>query len=150
MKSLSRLLLLVVACVAWAKSAAAAPPMTHALVHIKNESAAYATFYYSWGGKWKSEVIQKGGSLALSYPYDNNEKHSPTLVVRIDIDTQGRHIVEYTLAKGAAPDDSSPRFGCKYTIKQIPGTDTRFLEATSPKAQVNVFDKDSYIPTVYN
>lgn len=150
MKTLSRLLLLAVASVVLANSASAEPPKTHAVVHIKNESTAQATIYYNFnkGYKWRKEVLQIGETLNLSYAYDGTAQKSPPCLIKLDVNTQGRHIVEYSLVKGASADPEN--FGTRYTIKQIPGTHTRFLEASSSKARVTVTDKDGFIPTTVN
>jgi len=148
MKSVSCFLLLVLTTLGLAQSAVAAPPNTHAVVHIKNQSTAYATIYHNFsdGFKWKKDVIQIGETLTLSYRYEKTSQKSPPCLIKIDINTNGRQIVEYSLVKGASADDDN--FGTRYTLKQIAGTNTRFLEASSPKARVTVLDKDSFIPTI--
>lgn len=150
MKTVSFCLLLALTTLGLTKSAEAAPPNTHAVVHIKNESKAYATIYHNFskGFKWRKDVIQIGETLTLSYAYDGTSQKSPPCLIKLDVNTQGRHIVEYSLVKGASADPDN--FGTRYTIKQIPGTHTRFLEASSPKARVTVTDKDGFIPTTVN
>jgi hypothetical protein len=152
MKTFSCLLLLALTTLGLTKSAEAAPPNTHAVVHIKNESNAYATIYYNFskGYKWRKEVIQKGETLTLSYRYSGDKSVSPKCLVKIDVDTDGRNIFEYSLAKAAAPDDNDLRYGATYKLKQIPGTDTRFLEAASSKARVEIIEKNSFKPTTVN
>jgi hypothetical protein len=150
MKTLTCFLLFTLTTLGMLKTSAAAPPNTHAVVHIKNESTAQATIYYNFnkGYKWRKEVLQIGETLNLSYAYDGTAQKSPPCLIKLDVNTQGRHIVEYSLVKGASADPNN--FGTRYTIKQIRGTHTRFLEASSPKARVEVTDKNGFIPTTVN
>lgn len=129
--------------------ASAQPPSLYGVAHIKNESVAVATTYYKWGnGPWKKVVIAKGQSMAFAYAYDGNSKVSPTLYVRIDTDTDGVKYVEHTLTRGGSPDDNDGRYGHKFVIKQLQGTDTRYIDNVTPGATVRVIDARSTKPNV--
>jgi hypothetical protein len=131
------------------RAAAAQPPATHALIHIKNESSARATLYYRWGtGQWKVYVIERGRGAYFNWRYDGNSQSSPDFVVRLDVDTQGVKFVEHVLSRGASPDDNSPRYGHHYVIRQLQGTDTRYIDAVTNRAVVKVTDKNSSRPGV--
>ena len=124
-------------------------PLIYALTHIANNSDANATVYFKWGnGPWKWRVIERGQEAWFSYPYSGQSQSSPDLFVRIDVDTNGVKFVEHVLSRGASPDDHSPRFGHHFTIKQLPGTDTRYIEAVTSNATVRVTDKNSSKPNV--
>lgn len=125
----------------------AQPPATHALIHIANTSNARATVYYRWGdGSWRILVIEKGRRAYFNYPYVGNSQSSPNFYVRLDIDTNGVKIVEHMLTRGASPDDNSSRYGHHYVIKQLEGTDTRYIQAVTGGARVTVTDKNSSKP----
>jgi hypothetical protein len=128
----------------------AGPPLTHALIHIENTSTAKATVYYKWGsGAWKKTVIEKGTKHYFNYRYDGTSQKSPDFHVIIDVDTDGVKYVEHILTRGASPDDNSNRYGHHYAIKQIVGTDTRYIDAVSNnKATVRVVDKNAKAPKV--
>lgn len=130
-------------------SVSAQPPSTHALIHITNKSDARATIYFKWGnGRWRKAVIEMGQSHYFNHRYDGQSRTSPNFYVRIDVDTNGVKFVEHILSRGASPDDSSPRYGHHYTIKQLAGTDTRYIEAASRGATVRVTDLNSSRPDV--
>jgi hypothetical protein len=126
----------------------AGPPMTHALIHIRNDSKARATMHYKWGnGRWQKFVILPGRAAYFNHRYDGTSQRSPTFYVRMDTDSdKGVRIVEHTLTRGASPDDNSPRYGHHYVIKQLVGTDTRYIDAITPSARVNVIDRNSSVP----
>lgn len=127
----------------------AQPPATHALIHIKNESNAIATLYFKWGnGEWKRRVIEKERSAYFNWRYDGASQKSPDFIVRLDTDTQGVRYVEHELSRGASPDDNSPKYGHHFVIKQLPGTDTRYIDNVSNKAVVKVTDKNARRPNV--
>jgi hypothetical protein len=127
----------------------AQPPATHALIHIKNESRARATLYYKWGnGRWKVRVIEMGRAAYFNWRYDGNSRSSPNFIVRLDVDTQGVKFVEHVLSRGASPDDNSPRYGHHYVIRQVPGTDTRYIDAVTIGAVVKITDKNTSRPNV--
>lgn len=130
--------------------ALADPPLTHALIHIENKSSAPATLYYKWGnGAWKKTIVEKETKHYFNYPYDGTSQKSPDFHVILDVDTdKGTKFVEHVLSRGASPDDNSPKYGHHYVIKQLAGTDTRFLEAVTNKATVKVTDKNAKAPTV--
>ncbi len=125
------------------------PPALYGLSHIKNESAAKATTYYKWGnGPWRKIVIEQGKSIAFAYPYDNASKSSPDLYIRIDVDTDGVKYVEHVVSRGQSPDDNSAKYGHRFMIKQLKGTDTRYIEAVTNGAKVKVTDAKSTKPEV--
>ena len=127
----------------------AQPPSTHALVHLNNRSTARATVYFKWGnGRWRRTVIERGASHYFNYRYDGQSRRSPDFFVRIDVDTSGVKFVEHVLSRGASPDDNSPRYGHHFTIKQLTGTDTRYIEAVTRNATVRVTDVNSSRPDV--
>jgi hypothetical protein len=124
-------------------------PSTHALLHIANKSNARATVYYKWGnGRWKRAIIGIGESYYFNYRYDGQSRRSPDFYVRLDIDTNGVRFVEHVLSRGQSPDDNSTRYGHHFTIKQLTGTDTRFIEAATRGATVRVTDITSSRPDV--
>lgn len=124
------------------------PPLTHALIHLKNTSNARATVYFKWGNDpWKRRVIPIGGSHYFNYRYDGRSQRSPDFFVRLDVDTDGVKFVEYVLSRGASPDDNSPRYGHHFNIKQLTGTDTRYIEAVTSNATARVTDKTSSRPS---
>lgn len=123
------------------------PPTTHALTHIVNKSNAKVTVYYKWGDRpWREFVIEKGKRGYLNYAYDGQSQTSPNLYIRIDTDTDGSKFVEYVLSRGASPDDNSSKFGHHFVLRQLEGTDTRYLEAVTQGATVRVIDKNSSRP----
>jgi hypothetical protein len=125
------------------------PPLTHALVHLSNRSNARATVYFKWGnGNWKRRVIEIGETHYFNYRYDGQSRRSPDLFIRIDVDTNGVKFVEHVLSRGASPDDNSPRYGHHFTIKQLTGTDTRYIDAVTRGATVRVTDNNSSRPNV--
>lgn len=125
-------------------------PLTHALIHIANNSNAKATVYFKWGnGPWKRRVIERGRMAYFNYRYDGLSQKSPDFFVRIDVDTNdGAKYVEHILSRGASPDESSPRYGHHFTIKQLPGTNTRYIQAVTTGATVTITDKNSSSPNV--
>ena len=124
-------------------------PSTHALVHITNRSNARATVYFKWGnGRWRKAIIEIGESHYFNYRYDGQSRRSPDLFVRLDVDTNGVKFVEHVLSRGASPDDNSTQYGHHFTIKQLTGTDTRYIEAASRGANVRVTDSNSSRPPV--
>ena len=126
-----------------------AQPTTHALLHIANKSNARATVYFKWGnGRWRRTIIEIGQSHYFNYRYDGQSKRSPEFYVRIDVDTSGVKFVEHILSRGQSPDDSSPRYGHHFTIRQLAGTDTRYIEATGNNSRVRVTDTNSSRPPV--
>jgi len=130
-------------------SVSAQPPTTHALVHLTNRSNARATVYFKWGnGPWRRTIIEIGQSHYFNHRYDGQSKKSPDFFVRIDVDTDGVKFVEHILSRGQSPDDSSPRYGHHFTIKQLAGTDTRYIEAVTGGARVRVTDTNSSRPNV--
>ena len=130
-------------------SVSAQAPSTHALIHIANRSNARATVYYKWGnGRWKVAVIEIGRSYYFNYRYDGQSRRSPDFFVRIDVDTNGVKFVEHVLSRGQSPDDNSIRYGHHFVIKQLTGTDTRYIEAVTRGATVRVTDINSSRPDV--
>ena len=129
---------------------AAQPPTTHGVAFLNNESSARCTVYYKWGqnGVWKKHVIEKGKGAYFSWAYDGQRKSSPELYVRIDIDTNGVKFVEHTLSRGQSPDADSPKYGHHFTVKQLKGTDTRYIEKVTKDARVTVTDINSTRPAV--
>ena len=124
-------------------------PSTHALIHLTNNSSARATVYFKWGnGAWRRTIIEIGGSHYFNYRYDGQSKRSPNFYVRIDVDTNGVKIVEHLLSRGQSPDDSSSAYGHHFTIKQLNGTDTRYIQAVTRGATVTVTDNNSSRPSV--
>ena len=147
MKTLTCALLLIAAACGLATTAHAEMPFTHALVHLKNESAAKATIYYRACNDWQCHVIERGDKMWINIPYEGVSQVSPTLFIRMDVNTnRGMHVVEYSLVKGASPDPTSTKYGTHYVIRQIPGTATRFLAEDSPQAKVTVTDKNTVLP----
>jgi hypothetical protein len=126
------------------------PPSTHALIHLANNSNAVATVYFKWGsGRWQKRVIPIGGSHYFNHRYEGQSRSSPDFFVRIDTDTQrGARIVEHVLSRGASPDDNSQQYGHHFKIKQLTGTDTRYIEAVTRGATVRVTDNNSSTPNV--
>jgi opacity protein-like surface antigen len=130
-------------------SVSAQPPSTHALLHLSNKSNAIATVYYKWGnGKWKRAVIGIGQSYYFNYKYDGQSRHSPDFFVRLDVDTNGVRFVEHVLSRGQSPDDNSIQYGHHFVIKQLTGTDTRYIQAVTTGARVRVTDINSSRPDV--
>lgn len=150
MVSVRNALVAVVALASLSGSAGAQPPNTHGVSFITNDSAAKCTVYYKWGqnGPWKKYVVEKGKTAYFSWAYDGTNKSSPDLFVRIDIDTDGVKFVEHTLSRGQSPDADSPKFGHHFTVKQLKGTDTRYIEAVTGGAKVKVTDLNSSKPDV--
>lgn len=152
MKGVRYLILAVVLSMSFMTSRPASawqPPSTHALIHLANNSNAQATVYFKWGnGPWKRTVIPIGGRHYFNHRYDGQSRSSPDFFVRIDTDTDGVKIVEHVLSRGASPDDNSPRYGHHFTIRQLTGTDTRYIEAVTRGATVRVTDKNSSKPDV--
>lgn len=125
------------------------PPALFGLAHIGNESTAKATIYYRWGtGAWRKVVVEKGAKMSFPYQYNGTSKTSPDLTIRLDADTDGVKFVEYKLSRGQSPDDNSLKFGHLFTLKQLKGTDTRFLEATTKGATATMTDAKSTKPPV--
>lgn len=123
-------------------------PNTHALIHIRNESDARATVYYRWGDRsWQKYVIEQQRGAYFNWPYNGTSQSSPSFIVRLDVDTRGRHCMEHVLSRGASPDDNSMKYGHHYVIKQIQGTDTRYIQAVTQRATVKVTDKNCSFPT---
>lgn len=124
------------------------PPLTHALIHLKNTSTQSVTVYFKWGnnGRWQRTIIPRGGGHYFNYRYDGNSRSSPDFFVRIDVDTNGTRYVEHVLSRGASPDESSMRYGHHFNIKQLAGTETRYIDAVSSGATVKVTDKNSSRP----
>jgi len=130
-------------------SVSAQPPKTHALIHITNRSNARATVYFKWGnGSWRRAVIEIGQSHYFSRRYDGQSKSSPDFYVRLDVDTQGVRFMEHILSRGQSPDESSDRYGHHFTIRQLAGTDTRYIQAVESTAWVKVTDTNSSKPNV--
>ncbi|MGZ8843980.1 MAG: hypothetical protein ACXW18_09985 [Pyrinomonadaceae bacterium] len=131
-------------------ASAGQPPMTHALIHLVNNSNAVATVYFKWGnGPWKRTVIEKGGAHYFNHRYEGQSRSSPNFFVRIDTDTQqGARIVEHVLSRGASPDDNDSRYGHHFKITQVSGTNTRYIQAVTPGATVRVTDNNSSTPNV--
>lgn len=129
---------------------AAQPPLTHALIHIRNESNAKATLYYRWGDRpWKKYIIERERAAYFNWRYDGTDRRSPAFTVRIDVDADaGAHCVEHVLSRGASPDPDSSRYGHHFVIKQLQGTSTRYIDATTQGARVNVTDKSCSWPNV--
>jgi hypothetical protein len=126
-----------------------AQPTTHALVHITNRSNARATVYFKWGnGPWRKAIIEIGQRHWFNHAYDGQNKTSPNFYVRLDVDTQGVRYVEHILSRGQSPDESSPNWGHHFTIKQLTGTDTRYIQATTSGAWVRVTDTRSSRPNL--
>jgi len=125
-------------------------PLTHALVHLTNNSSARATVYFRWGNsRWQKRVLARGESHYFNYPYKGTLQSSPDFFVRIDVDTTEKvRIVEHVLSRGASPDNKSPKFGHHFTIKPLAGTDTRYIEAAQPGATVTVTERNSSVPDV--
>ena len=147
---MTRICALIAACVFLPQLASAqGPPALFGLAHIKNISVAKATTYYKWGnGPWKKVVIERGQSIAFAYPYDGNAKVSPALFIRIDVDTDGVKYVEHIVSRAQSPDDNDGRYGHKFEIRQLSGTDTRYIAAVTPGAKVQVTDAVSSRPVV--
>lgn len=98
---------------------------------------------------WGKFVIDKGKRGYLNYAYDNAAKTSPDLYIRLDVDTDGVKIVEHVLSRGQSPDDNSVNHGHHFRIKQLAGTDTRFIEVIKPtNAKIRVTDARSSVPSV--
>jgi hypothetical protein len=122
-------------CSLTVSTAESQPPNTHALIHIRNESNARATLYYRWGDRaWRKCVIEQQKGAYFNWPYDGKSQSSPSFIGRLDVDTQGVRCMEHVLSRGASPDDNSMNYGHHYVIKQIQGTDTRYIQAVSQKA----------------
>jgi hypothetical protein len=145
-----RSLAAVAVCAALTGRASAQPPNLYGVAHIGNESAAKATVYFKWGtnGTWKKHVIEKGKKVAFAWKYDGTSKSSPTLYVRIDVDTDGVRFVEHTLSRGQSPDNNAGKYGHHFAVKQLAGTDTRYIEAVTPRAEVKVTDAKTTAPKV--
>lgn len=120
----------------------AQPPALFGVSHIKNESTATATLYYKWGKgsqNWKKYVLERGKAVYIHWKYDGPSNVSPDLVVRMDVDTDGVRFVEHILSRGASPDENSPNYGHHFVVKQIAGTDTRYIDAVKPNgAKVSI------------
>lgn len=130
-------------------SVSAQPPTTHALLHLTNRSTARATVYFKWGnGPWKKTIIEIGQSHYFNYRYNGQSKRSPDFYLRLDVDTQGVRYVEHILSRGQSPDEDSSRYGHHFTIRQLTGTDTRYIQAATNGARVRVTDTNSSRPNV--
>jgi hypothetical protein len=144
-------ILVTLACCAVVTQLAVAQdvPALYGLSHIRNDSTAKTTTYYKWGnGPWKKVVIEQGKSMAFAYPYDGAAKSSPDLYVRIDVDTDGVKFVEHIVSRGHSPDDNSAKYGHHFTIKQLKGTDTRYIDAVTTGGEVKVTDATSTRPNI--
>ena len=132
---------------AFCDTAFAQPPALFGVSHIKNESTATATLYYKWGKNsqtWKKYVLERGKAVYFPWKYDGPSNVSPDLVIRMDVDTDGVRFVEHILTRGASPDDNSPNYGHHFVVKQVSGTDTRYIDAVKPAgAKVTITDKNS-------
>ena len=132
-------------------AAAQQPPALYGVAHIANDSTARCTVYYKWGkdGAWKKGVIETGKKHYFSWAYDGANKSSPDLYVRIDVETDGdTKWVEHTLSRGQSPDKDSAKYGHHYSVRQLKGTDTRYIEAVTKGAKVTVTDARSTAPAV--
>ena len=130
-------------------SVSAWQPLTHALIHITNRSNQSANVYFRWGnGRWQRCIIERGGSHYFNHRYDGQSRRSPDFYVRIDVDTNGTRYVEHVLSRGASPDDSSMKYGHHFAIRQLTGTDTRYIEAVTRGANVRVTDVNSSRPNM--
>jgi|GEM_PF-5244819 hypothetical protein len=130
-------------------SVSAQPPRTHALVHLTNKSSARATVYFKWGnGPWRKTIIEIGQRHWFNHRYEGQNKSSPNFYVRLDVDTQGVRYVEHILSRGQSPDEDSPSYGHHFTIMQLAGTDTRYIQPTTSGAKVTVTDTNSSRPNV--
>jgi hypothetical protein len=149
MKTAAGLLALMLTLVGLASVASAAPPRTHAVVQIKNESVWNAIVYYRWSDSstWQDKLIRNGENMTISRPYPANSKKSPTLYVRFNAVTEQKaRIVEYTVARGAAS-STAAGFGTKYVINEKSGSKTvRFLAAASPKAEAKLTNSNAPRP----
>ena len=148
--SARNLLIAFAAALALSAPASAQPPALYGVSWISNSSNAKCTVYYKWGkdGPWKKYVVEKGRTAYFSWAYDGNNKVSPDLYVRIDVDTDGVKFVEHILTRGQSPDNDSSKYGHHFMVKQIQGTDTRYLEAVTKGARVTVTDTRSTRPAV--
>lgn len=147
MKSIQLLLLGVFLLFSAQVSQAQQPPSLFGVAHIGNKSTALATVYYKWGsGPWKKTVVNQGEKKYFAWRYNGTSRVSPTLTVRIDVDTDGSKWVEHQLTRGASPDDSDGSFGHHYMITQVTGTDTRYIAAETNGARVTITDFNSSKP----
>lgn len=145
-----RILVAVFACGLVAGLASAQPPSLYGVAHVGNESNAGCTVYYKWGkdGAWQKHVVEVGKKAYFAWPYDGNSKASPDLYVRIDVDTDGVKFVEHILSRGQSPDADSAKHGHHFAVKQLKGTDTRYIQAVTPGAKAAVTDAKSTKPVV--
>jgi len=151
MFSLRNLVIALGAFVALTDQASAQPPNLYGVSWVTNDSNARCTVYYKWGkdGPWKKHIIEKGRMAGFSWAYDGDKKSSPDLYVRIDVETDSdTKWVEQILTRGQAPDKESTKYGHHFTVKQLKGTNTRFIEATTKGAKVTVTDTRSSAPVV--
>jgi hypothetical protein len=121
------------------------PPMTHALIHIKNDSIARATLNYKWGksGRWRRYIIERNRAAYFNWRYNGPSRSSPDFIVRLDSDTKrGSRCVEQILSRGASPDNNSSKYGHHYVIRQLPGTETRYIDAVTNGAVITVTDRN--------
>jgi hypothetical protein len=147
----TRILGTVALCLCMSQLAVAKdPPALYGLTHIRNDSTAKATTFYKWGnGPWKKVVIEQGKMMAFAWAYDGTSKHSPDLFIRIDVDTEsGARYVEHIVSRAQSPDDNSAKYGHQFAIKQVQGTNNRYIDAVTAGAKVKVTDANSSRPEV--
>jgi hypothetical protein len=150
MTPVRNVLIAILALVVLSTPAPAQPPALYGVSWISNDSNAKCTVYYKWGkdGAWKKYVVEKGRTAYFSWAYDGGKKVSPDLYVRIDVDTNGAKYVEHILTRGQSPDNDSSKYGHHFSVKQLKGTDTRYIEAVTRGAKVTVTDTRSTRPNV--
>jgi len=87
---------------------------------ITNNSRALATVYFQTSsGAWKKKVLQRGETTHF-YKTRDGLNAMPTLAVRLDVDTQGVHVVEYRMSRGPSPDAAVRSYGHHFELKQLP------------------------------
>jgi hypothetical protein len=123
------------------------PPPLFAVTHITNRSNAVSTLYFRVGdGPWQKRVIPIGERWTETTFLDGSSPSAPDLFVRVDADTNGVHWVEYRLSRGNSPDKFSPRWGHHFMIKQIQGTNDRFIESLTNGGSARLTDANSSPP----
>lgn len=124
------------------------------VVRVANKLDGDMTLYYRWGhweqGKWKKETIEPGKVHRFVHEYSGAGNTSPTFYCRFDTERDGgRDYWEYTLSRGASPDEKDTRYGHRFEAVYVNDRkEYAQLKARTEGAVAKVVNKNATKPAV--
>jgi hypothetical protein len=127
------------------------------VVRVGNKLDGDLTFFFRWvwadgrvAADWRKIVIHPGKSKWFAWEYGGSGQTSPTFYCRFDTERdKGRDFWEYSLTRGAAPDEKDARYGHHYEVIYVnERKEYAELRPKTPGAQAKLENKSVTAPAV--